>query len=138
MHKYAFYLLYVLHAWICMTVNMPWYADLNMQKYAQNMQQYAVLNMQEILTSTQIRNMQYMCIISLNSNMQKYHMHKYAINMHKICKTKYAPKCILKICKNMYVLCKYMHYVWMCIRVNMSLYANLNMQKYLKICKKYA
>ena len=47
-----------------------------MQKYAQNMQQYAVPNLQEICANMQIRNMQYMCITSLN--MLKCAKQKYA------------------------------------------------------------
>ena len=51
MHKYAFlkyaYLCvyvhkYALYAQICTRINLPLYANLNMHKYAQNMQKYAV------------------------------------------------------------------------------------------------
>ena len=43
MHKYMFYMLkYTLYARICIRINMPLYANLNMHKYAKNMQKYAV------------------------------------------------------------------------------------------------
>ena len=43
MHKYMFYMLkYELYVRICIRINMPLYANLNMHKYAQNMQKYAV------------------------------------------------------------------------------------------------
>ena len=49
-------------------INMPLYANLNMHKYAQNMQKYA-----KICKTPQVF---LLCI----------HMHLYAQNMHKICK----------------------------------------------------
>ena len=51
---------------------MHLYANLNMQKYAPNMQQYAVPNLEYagICTNRQIRNMQYMC--TTRSNILKY------------------------------------------------------------------
>ena len=74
MHKYVLYMhKYALYAGICIRINMPLYANLNMHKYAQNMQ----IKKQKICSDP----------ISISP------MHSYAF----VC-TKYAKIC--QICKH--------------------------------------
>ena len=125
------------------------YAIICIFKYAEICTKYAAICSTKyagICTNKQTRNMQYMCIISINMQkicknkisiyMHIYHKQKYAPNMHKYAKpnmhkyavSKYAQKCVL------YAQI-YAKYAKICTRINMPLYANLNMHE---ICKKYA
>ena len=80
--------------------------------------------------------------------MLKYAKAKYAhickitisINMHKICTNMQNQTCINMHFHNMHKYVFYMHkyalYAGICIRINMPLYANLNMHKYAKNMQK--
>ena len=61
-------------------------------------------------------------ICNISSNMPKYakknmhiheknHTHKYAHNMQKICKTRYALTFIFRTCINMHFICRHTHYM---------------------------
>ena len=82
-----------------------------------------------------------MCIISMhmlkyaktnNANICKYTI---CTNMHRVCTNMQI--CIFKICINLYAsIC--IIYAGICLRINMPLYANLNMHKYAQNMQKYA
>ena len=137
MHKYAYekYAIYV-HNKPKICINMHLYADicvicLNMHegkyaiicifKYAEICTKYAAICSTKyagICTNKQTRNMQYMCIIS--------------INMLKYAKTKYAHICKNTICINMHKICTNMQ-IQICINMHFQ-----NMHKYVFYTHNYA
>ena len=116
-----------------------------MQKYAGNMQQYTVPNMQ---VYAQISKLE-ICNICANKHKYDkyaktkyahickytvYHKHKYAQNMHKYAKPNMHKMKFQNMYQNVLYILKYALYAGICMRINMPLYGRVQ----IKICIKCA